>query len=161
MVGPILVRSEHKRRTRSVRTTKQGELMNFKPATEDEIAANGVWPSGPYAFVILEAEEKVSASRGNPMLELRLEISRRDGKKRYVRDYLLPQRQEKLLHAARVCGVLETYNAGQLVPDDFIGKSGKLRLGVQRSRGYPPKNVVEDYLTTTNGLPSRPLPIGK
>jgi hypothetical protein len=126
--------------------------MNFNPASEEEITANGVWPSGNYPFVILEAEEKLSASKGNPMIELRIEISRRDGKKRIVRDYLLPQRQEKLLHAAKACDVLETYNAGQLLPDDFIGKSGSLRLGIQRSRGFPPKNVVEDYVTTTSGL---------
>jgi hypothetical protein len=112
--------------------------MNFKPPTEDDIQASGVWPSGPYSFVILEAEEKLSASKGNPMIELRVEVSRRDGKKRVVRDYLLPQRQQKLLNAAKACGVLETYNAGQLAPDDFIGKSGTLRLSVQRSRGYRP-----------------------
>ena len=123
--------------------------MNFKPPTEDDIQASGVWPSGPYAFVILEAEEKLSASKGNPMIELRLEVSRRDGKKRVIRDYLLPQRQQKLLNAAKACDVLETYSAGQLIPDDFIGKSGTLRLSVQRSRGFPPKNVVEDYIAST------------
>jgi hypothetical protein len=127
--------------------------MEFKPASEDEIAANGVWPSGHYPFVIVDAEEKLSASKGNPMLELRIEISRRDGKKRVVRDYLLPQRQEKLLHAAKACGVLEAYKAGQMIPDDLIGKSGSLRLGIQRSRGFPPKNVVDDYVTTKSGLP--------
>jgi hypothetical protein len=137
---------------------KKATFMDFKPPTEEEIASNGPWPSGSYAFVILEAEEKLSASKGNPMIELRVEVSRRDGKKRIVRDYLLPQRQQKLLNAAMACGVLDTYNAGQLIPDDFIGKSGSLRLGIQRGRGFPAKNVVEDYVTAKSGLP-KALPL--
>lgn len=152
MVGRKVFWTQHDRRKGSLKVaTQQNTFMNFKPATEEEITANGVWPSGQYPFVIVGAEEKLSASKGNPMIELRIEISRRDGKKRVVKDYLLPQRQDKLLHAAKACDVLETYNAGQLLPDDFVGKSGSLRLSIQRSRGYPPKNVVEDYVSSTGG----------
>jgi hypothetical protein len=157
MVGRTLLGTKHERRSGSLSVaTEQYTFMNFKPASEEEIAANGVWPAGPYAFVILEAEEKLSASKGNPMIELRIEISRRDGKKRIVRDYLLPQRQDKLLHAAKACDVLERYNAGQLLADNFIGKTGSLRLAIQRSRGFPPKNVVEDYVTAKSGLAKAP-----
>ena len=96
--------------------------MKFKPSTEDEIAANKLWPKGVYAFAIVDAEEKVSARRGNPMIELTVEITRRDGSKRVLKDYLLPQRPEKLLHASIACEVKEKYLAGILSEDDFIDK---------------------------------------
>jgi hypothetical protein len=59
--------------------------MNFKPATEEDIRANKVWPAGIYPFSIIDAEEKVSARKGNPMIELKIEVSKRDGSKRTVR----------------------------------------------------------------------------
>jgi hypothetical protein len=120
--------------------------MNFKPATEEEIKANKVWPNGVYPFLIVEAEEKLSARKGNPMIELRIVISKSDGSKRTIRDYLLPQREEKLMHAARACAVFEKYQSGSLEAGDFVGKSGSLKLGIERSKIYPPKNVVLDYV---------------
>src|SRR5437868_2287111 len=120
--------------------------MKFRQSTEDEIAANKLWPKGVYEFHIVDAEEKLSASKGNPMIELRIEITRRDATKRYIRDYLVAQRPEKLLHAAMVCGVLKKYQDGLLSEDDFVGKRGSLKLGIQKSRDYPTKNVVLDYV---------------
>jgi hypothetical protein len=78
--------------------------------------------------------------------ELRVEIKRRDGATRIVRDYILPQRPEKLLHAAAACGLREHYEVGELEAEDFLGKTGKLKLGTQKSRDYPAKNVVLDYV---------------
>jgi hypothetical protein len=120
--------------------------MRFKPSTEDEIAAGKLWPKGFYAFQVIEAEEKVSASKGNPMIELTIELTRPDGTKRLVKDYLLPQRPEKLLHAATTCGVQDKYFAGVLSEDDFVGKRGRLEIGLEKSKDYPTKNVVKDYL---------------
>jgi hypothetical protein len=105
-----------------------------------------VWPKGEYDFQIVDAEEKLSASKGNPMIELRIEITRRDGSTRRVRDYLLAQRPGKLLHAAMACSVLDKYQDGLLSEDDFLGKRGSLKLGIERSKDYPPKNVVLDYV---------------
>lgn len=120
--------------------------MKFNPSTEDEIEARRVWPKGVYEFEVIDAEEKLSASKGNPMIELKLEITASDGSRRTIRDYLLAQRAEKLLHAATACGVRDKYYAGVLSDEDFLGKRGKLELGIQRSKEYPPKNVVRDYL---------------
>lgn len=119
--------------------------MNFRPASEEEVKANGVWPSGHYPFVILEAEEKLSASKGNPMIEVTIEVSK-NGEKRIVRDFLLAQRREQLMNAACACGLLDKYRLGSLGADDFVGKCGSLRLGTQRSKSYPTKNVVLEYL---------------
>jgi hypothetical protein len=120
--------------------------MKFKPATEEDIAAKRVWPKGVYDFHIADAEEKLSASKGNPMIELTLEIAR-DGETRVMKDYLLAQRPEKLWHAAIACGVQDKYDAGFLSEDDFLGKHGRLELGIQKSKDYPAKNVVRDYVS--------------
>ena len=120
--------------------------MKFRPSTEDEITTNRLWPKGVYDFYIVDAEEKLSQRRGNPMIEVRIEIADRQGQKRTIRDYLLPQRPEKLLHAAMACGVEEKYYDGVLSEDDFVGKRGRLKLGIQRStKEYPSRNVVLDY----------------
>jgi hypothetical protein len=120
--------------------------MNFKPRSEAEIIATSIWPAGIYTFTIIEAEEKKSL-HGNNMIEIELEISRKDGAKRKIRDWLLPQRPQKLLRACRTCGLSEQYGQGVLSDDDFLERSGKLRLGIKRETGeYPRRNVVLDYL---------------
>ena len=40
--------------------------MKFQPSSEEAIAANNVWPEGVYDFHIVDAEEKLSESKGNP-----------------------------------------------------------------------------------------------
>jgi hypothetical protein len=120
--------------------------MRFTPTSDEFISAHALWPQGIYAFEILDAEEKKSFSKGNRMIEVKIELRRHDRSTRVIRDYLLPQRPEKLLHAARACGAEDKYEAGELEPDDFIGKSGKLKLGIRRSKEWGTKNVVQDYL---------------
>ena len=101
-----------------------------------------------------EAVEKVSQSGGNPMIELKVKISRPDGASRVIPDYLVEKRADKLKHAAAACGLLDKYETGSLPASDFRGKRGRLRLTVEKGKnGYPPRNVVADYLVTT--LPHR------
>jgi hypothetical protein len=98
--------------------------MRFQPPSEAEIEARKLWPKGVYPFEIFDAEEKLSASKGNPMIELKVKLGRRDGATRIVKDYLMVQRPEKLMNAAKACGVIEKYHAGLLAADDFVGKCG-------------------------------------
>jgi hypothetical protein len=105
-----------------------------------------LWPSGVYQFYIVEAQEKTSRA-GNGMIEINVEITRKDGARKLVRDWLLPQRPLKLLHACVTCGVENKYRAGVLSDDDLLGKRGRLKLGVERaSIQHPRRNVVVDYL---------------
>jgi len=120
--------------------------MRFQPPTEAEIEARKLWPKGVYPFEIMEAVEKLSAGKGNVMIEVTIQVSRRDGSTRIVKDYLMVQRPEKLMHAARACGVIEKYHSGSLSDDDFVGKCGSLRLGIEKSKEYPDKNVILDYV---------------
>src|SRR5579863_3805361 len=126
--------------------------MNFRAMSEQEIEESAIWKSGTYDFTIQDAKEKKSRN-GNPMIELKIEITR-DGKKRLLLDWLLAQRPAKLRHAAIACGLHEKYMHGVLSGDDFVGKTGRLKLGVQRETSqFPRRNVVIDYeVAPKNGL---------
>lgn len=121
--------------------------MRFTPKTEKEIQEENLWPTGEYAFEILEAENAVSKS-GNDMIKLKVAIYNDDGNRRVAIDYLMEAISYKLRHACEACGLLEKYETGFLEAGDFIGKTGFLRLGVQKDKNgqYPDKNAVNDYL---------------
>jgi hypothetical protein len=121
--------------------------MDFTPCTEQEIVERKLWAKAVYAFEITEAAEKVSQRGGNPMIELKLRITRPDGSSRVITDYLVEKRIEKLRNALRACGLLDRYEAGSVNDSDFRGKRGKLKLGIEKGKnGYPDKNVVTDYV---------------
>jgi hypothetical protein len=120
--------------------------MNFKPRTESELADRKLWPKAVYPFEIAAAAEKVSQKGGNPMIELKVKISRADGAARTITDYLLEKTPEKLLHCCKATGLLDRYESGSLSDTDFEGKCGKLRLGVEKKKGFPDRNVVSDYI---------------
>ena len=122
--------------------------MEFKPRTEKELAESRLMAKGIYDFEIVDALETTSKSSGKPMIELKVKVIRPDGTARLITDYLLEQRAEKLRHAAAACGVLDRYEEGSLSNSDFHQKRGKLKLGVEKdkTRTYPDKNVVVDYL---------------
>ena len=103
--------------------------MNFKPCSEAEIADRKLWPKGDYAFEITDASEKVSQQGGNPMIELKVKISRPDGASRVISDYLVEQRAEKLKHAAAACGLLDKYESGSLPGGRIPGQARQTQAG--------------------------------
>ena len=122
--------------------------MKFKPHSEQEIAEMRLWAKGEYPFEILNAFEKASKKSGKPMIEVRLKLSNGDGEVKTIKDYLMPQMQEKFRHAAVACGLLGKYESGAVSDVDFVGRTGRLKLGVEKDKSgqYPPKNVVLDYV---------------
>ena len=121
--------------------------MNFQPKTEQEIQDAKLWKKGEYDFEVVEAEEKTSKASGKPMIELRLRLT--DGKvARTISDYLLAEMPEKLRHASEACGLLDRYDTGNLSGNEFKGRRGKLKLGIEKDKKkvYPDKNVVLDYV---------------
>ncbi len=120
--------------------------MNFEPKTKEQIEDGKLWPKGEYGFEIVEAEEKKS-SAGNDMFEIRVRVSNGNGVSRTLTDYLLPKRAGKLYSCCAAIGLLDKYRSGMLADDDFIGGRGKVLLAVEKGKnGYPPRNVIEDYL---------------
>lgn len=122
--------------------------MKFQPKTEKEIAEENLLPVGTYSFQVIDAKDAVSRS-GNDMIVLKNQIFKEDGSPSLmVDDYLLPTIAYKLRHAADASGLLTEYEAGELRAQDFIGRSGQLKLRIQKDKEgkYPDKNVVGDYV---------------
>src|ERR1700685_2226750 len=119
--------------------------MNFQPKTEQQIADSRLLPKGEYDFEIIDAEEKTSAA-GNDMVELKVRVTNANDLSRTLTDYLLPKRAGKLRNCCAACGILDKYDSGCVSHDDFPGRKGRLKLAVEKKKGYEPRNVVADYL---------------
>lgn len=140
--------------------------MKFAPKTDKEIAEANLWQPANYSFEIIEATDRVSKS-GNDMIELKLKVFNNEGSYIFVNDYLLESMAYKLKHAADVCGLSDQYLAGSLVGMDFVGKSGTVKLKIQKSKdaAYADKNVIGDYVVNRdehtallNGTPASSEP---
>lgn len=119
--------------------------MKFTPKTADELARESLLAAGTYPFEVMEALEKVS-QKGNDMIKLKLNVFGPNGEQAHVYDYLLESMAFKLRHFAETTGLLKEYDSGQLSPHSCIGKGGFVKLGIEESAGYPPKNAVKDYI---------------
>ena len=122
--------------------------MKFKPKTEKELAEANLWPNGPYAFEILEAEEKTDKN-DNPMFALKVKIFKDSGASQNVFDYVSPTWMEfKLRHLAEACNLLAEYEQGEMEAYQLVGKTGMCKVNVSKDKTgqYPDKNGIADYL---------------
>ncbi len=121
--------------------------MTFKPKTEKEIAESQLLPDGEYDFEVLEAEDTTSKTSGAPMIKAVLGIYVGDRIGRRVTDYWLASMEAKLRHFCDCVGLLAEYEAGSLSADMCKGRSGRVKLNVQKDKAgqYPDKNGVRDY----------------
>lgn len=135
--------------------------MRFTPKTAAEVDAGDLWPNGTYDFEIVSAEEATSKA-GNDMIKLRVKIFNDAGQSQTLFDYLMESVAYKLRHACEACGLLESYEAGELNAEDFEGKSGTCKINVQKDKSgqYPDKNGIADYMAQKGGVakPARPKP---
>jgi hypothetical protein len=134
--------------------------MKFTPKSEEEITSENLLPAGIYQFEIVEAKEQVSKSQ-NEMIKLTLKVWDNDGGEHYVYDYLLESIAYKLRHAAEVCNLLDKYESGHLSADDFINKSGSLKLDIKKDKTnqYPDQNSVSDYVVLRGGATQLPATV--
>lgn len=120
--------------------------MKFTPKSEKEIQTASLFPAGTYEGEIAFAEDAVSTA-GNDMIRLTVMVIDGSGKSRMVKDYLVEAISYKLRHIAEACGVLDKYEAGNLMADDLQGHGVKVRLAIDdKNKDFPPKNVIQDYL---------------
>lgn len=121
--------------------------MKFTPKTEKEVTEDGLLPAGIYDFECADANDKTSKA-GNEMIELKLHVFDANGNPRIIFDYLLESIAYKFRHAADGCQLIDKYESGELAAIDFVGKTGKLKLGIRKSKdaAYPDKNAVQDYI---------------
>lgn len=119
--------------------------MQFQPKSAQAIEDSQLLPRGEYAFEIIEATETTSQA-GNPMIEMRVRVTK-NGYARILPDYVLPQRPAKFRNACIAVGAEDKYLSGTVSDDDFLGKRGKVLVGVERAkRGYGRRNVIVDWL---------------
>lgn len=99
--------------------------------------------------VIREAAERPSA-RGNDMIELTVAVPDGRGGERLFKDYLTstPLGALRLRHACEAVGALDRYTSGEISASDFPGHAVRVKIGIEKRRGYAPRNIIEDYAAT-------------
>jgi hypothetical protein len=104
-------------------------------------------PSGWHDARITEAVEKLAAKSGKPMIEVAAIVQDAEGGERTLRDWLndSPLGAAKLRHACEAVGALARYESGEIGQADFPGHDVRVKLGIEKRRGYPDRNVIEDY----------------
>ena len=122
--------------------------MKFNPMSEQEANSGLCLPTGEYDFEIIKAEETNSKSSGLGMFALELRVIGDDGVERRVRDYVMTEGKAayRLRQCAVGCMLLEQYNAGELTGFDFEGRTGRVRLGIEKSEQYGDRNRVMSYV---------------
>jgi hypothetical protein len=126
--------------------------MKTTPRSEADalrVSSRALISSGMHNAQIVEAVAKLS-KRDNDMLELGIVVTDANGDKRTLRDWLTDSTlgAAKLRHAVEAVGALAKYDAGEIGPNDFQGHYVRVKIGVEKKRGFAPRNVIEDYATS-------------
>lgn len=126
--------------------------MKFKPISKDEIQTMNLIKPGIYQFEVFAAENTQSRA-GNDMIKLHLKVWDEKGSERVVFDYLLENIMHKLYNFSEITGMLDKYNAGHIMGEDCVGKTGFVELVIQKGREKSDKsghfddsNSVKKYL---------------
>ena len=124
--------------------------MRFTPKTDEQLAQEALLLDGVYDFEIIDTSDKPS-KKGNDMITLKICVFDKDREERYIFDYIAMGNsfgERKLRHAANACGLMNIYNTGKINAEDFLHKSGILKVAQRKGTPeYPlPKNIVADYL---------------
>ncbi len=127
--------------------------MKITPKSEAEAkrsARAALLRPGWYPGRILTAEDTRSKA-GNDMIALIIGIADDQGD-RELRDWLLGNERGalKLRHACDASGI--DYDSGDIDADQFVGREITVRVGVEKKRGLPDRNIIEDY----RAAPTRP-----
>lgn len=131
--------------------------MRTTPRTEVDavrVSNRTLLRPGWYDARITEAVEKKAAKSGRDMIEMTIMMRDAEGEERTFRDWLLdtPLGAAKLLHAAKAVEALDKYEAGNISQDDFPGHEVKIKIGVEKKRGYPDRNIIEDYQAAASSV---------
>jgi hypothetical protein len=130
--------------------------FTFTPLSDEEIQAvknRSLMPNGVYPFVVKSAEHAISQSN-NPMIKVTLAVMDKEGNERLIPDWLLATDTsiEKLKHFCDSIGLVETYARGSFEPHEFLNRSGRCLVGIQKGKTkddgsiFPDKNSIKDYI---------------
>jgi hypothetical protein len=129
-----------------VKTSGRSEAEAVKAASRKLLKS--AW----YDATISEASEQESR-RGNDMMKLTVVVDDGAGEERTFTDYLTDTAfgGAKLRHCCAARGVLAEFEAGSIDQSDFPGPV-RVKIGVEKKRGYPDRNVIEDYAAAESGV---------
>lgn len=125
--------------------------MRFTPKSDEELQMMNLMHEGEYPFEVLDATPEVSKSN-NEMIKLKLKVFDQEGREHVIFDYLLEALSWKLKHFCKATGLLDDYEAGVLDHLKCIGKSGYVKIIIQKGNvnpsggHYADKNSVKDYI---------------
>jgi hypothetical protein len=128
--------------------------MQTTPKTEAEArsASRRVMLSGWHEAQILHAHEARS-KRGNDMIAISVTVADAEGRVRTFRDWLTNTTLGglKLRHACEGVGALGRYESGEVGAADFPeGHTLRVKIGIEKKRGYPDREVIEDYASSSS-----------
>lgn len=117
------------------------------PLTKDALKAGDLIPPGIYPFEVLDASECYSKA-GDEQIKLKIRIFfMNSSSSRIMFDYLTEKMKFKLGHFFEAVGLYDEYNSGTINAMDCIGKSGELKIIINKGKdGYPDQSSVIDYI---------------
>lgn len=118
-------------------------MVTYDP--KEEKTGGGVRPPGDYYARIKSAEKKKSASAGNTMVELNLELE--DGWRVYDRLVFTPGSLFRVHNFCDAVGL--DFDSGTFDEEALPGTRVHVRLAIEKSVGFPDKNKVVEYLPIT------------
>lgn len=138
-------------------------MFHYQPMSEQEAMAERfqLLKEGVYDAVVTTSQDKSSA-KGSPMMDITLSVYDENGKTHDVRDFLVFTKPMmwKIVHFADSSGVMKEYEEGKLCSQIAIGRTVKVKVGIESGKEIPAdkldgkpsgtkyydKNKVEDYL---------------
>jgi hypothetical protein len=124
---------------------------------------------GEYDAVITASQDTLSATSGNPMMDMTVSVYDAQGKSHDVRDFLVFTKAMmwKVVHFANSAGILKEYEEGKLCSQVATGRNVRVKIVVEpgseipedKLKGkllgskYPDKNKIEDYVKKEDQKP--------
>lgn len=118
-----------------------------KPLSREQAKQGDLIPPGIYPFEVIDASDEVS-QKGSDMIKLKLKVFLDDGREKILFDYLLEAMEFKMAHFFDAVGLWDKYEAGEVTADDCFGRSGEVKIYIQKSKdaAYGDKAAVADYM---------------
>ncbi len=139
-------------------------MFVYTPITEQEAIEErySLLKEGEYDAVISSSIDKVSASSGNPMMDITLQVFDENGRARAVRDFLVFTKSMmwKVIDFADSAGLKQAYEEGRLCSDIATGNRVRVKISIEQGSDipfdklkgkpsgskYPDKNKVDYYI---------------
>ena len=123
--------------------------MKTTPRTEAEAvkaSRRTLLPVGMADGEIREASDQPS-KRGKEMITLIVVVRDADGIERELRDFLTdaPVCAVRLRHVSEAVAALDKYENGSIGAEDFPGHAVRVKIGIEKKKGFPDRNVIADY----------------